>query len=119
MAKVKNLLDKAKEIIYPVTLASAVYMPNGVDTVERIINDMRGQGKKVEFASNGDITIAYASKNVETIQFKVGATSHLNYIIDRVKNENGVQIAYQRTKFNADGSIETTIEESEESEDLV
>ena len=38
-AKVRQIKDKDGTKIYPVTKAGACFMPNGKDTVERILND--------------------------------------------------------------------------------
>ena len=107
MAKVRTLTDKNKEYIYPVTKASAVYMPNGVDTVDRVINSLRDHGSTVTFDEDGDITKTYESGEVEKIKF-VG-----DYITKKVM-KGDVVISSVRIEFKKDGSIETTIEKESE-----
>lgn len=42
-AIVRQLKDDEGNILYPISKANHVYMSNGVDTIERILNDQMDQ----------------------------------------------------------------------------
>lgn len=106
----RELQDNSGNKVYPVTKASAVYMPNGVDTVARILGDQIDQNTTIEF-SNDTITMTLASGSTIVVVFGE------NKITETTTDENGVQVQVKVTTFNEDGSITITINGEEEEEE--
>ena len=107
-ACVKQLTDDESTKVYPITKASAVYMHNGVDTVERILDDINDQDTEIEFTST-DITKTLASGSKVVTQFMDDGS-----IKETTTDENDVVLQVKTTTFNADGSISIVVEDSEE-----
>lgn len=104
-AIIKELKDKLGNIIYPITKASAVYMRNGVDSVQRILEDRIDQNTSVAFGT-GSITTTLASGSVIITEFLADGS-----IRETTTNSDGVVVEIKTTTFNADGSISITIRE--------
>lgn len=111
-AKVKQLRDKDGTKVYPVTKAGSVYMKNGKDTVERILNDEIDQDTDITFPSSTEIVTELASGSRVTTEFLDNGN-----IKETTTDENGVILQVKTTAFNADGSISITIEDEEEEDD--
>lgn len=108
-AKVKQLHDKDNAKIYPVTKAAAVYMSNGKDTVERILYDEIDQDTEIEFKTNGNIEKTLASGSKIVTEFGADGT-----ITETTTNADGVVVQIKTYTFNADGSIDISVEYDEE-----
>ena len=111
-AKVRQIKDKDGTKIYPVTKAGACFMPNGKDTVERILND--------EIDQDTDITFPDATKIVKTLAS--GSTVITEFLDDgsikeTTKDEHDVVLQIKVTKFNEDGSISIDIDPEDEDEE--
>lgn len=102
-AIVRTLADKEKNPVYPVTKAEYCYLGNGVDTVERVLDDLKDQKTEISFGE-GSIskTLASGSK-VETV-FLDGS------IKETTTDKNGIVVQTKRTTFNDDGSISIEVE---------
>ena len=101
-AVVKQLRDDEGTLVYPVTKASAVYMPNGVDTVVRELTDMGDYNTRIEFSGKG-INKTLASGCTSFTEFNDGSIKEV------VKDADGAIIKIKTTKFNDDGSIEIEV----------
>lgn len=109
-AEIVELKNADGTIQYPVTRASAVYMANGVDTVERILADQIDQGTTITFG-NGTITKVLASGST------VVSTISSNQIVEVTTNSDGVVVQTKTITFNSDGSITITVDTDEEEEE--
>lgn len=101
-ALVKQLRDKDDNIVYPISKASAVYMPNGIDTVERVLTDSGDYSSEITFKGS-TITKTLASGGKSVTEFGI------NKIVETVSNENNAVIKTKTTTFNADGSIKIEV----------
>lgn len=108
-AKIIELKDKVGDVIYPVTRASASYLANGVDTVERVLNDMQDQNTQISFPQN-QVVKQMASGNTVTTQFLE------NQIIETTVNSDSIVLKVKTTTFNADGTITISVDGDEEGE---
>lgn len=102
-AIVRELKNAKGDIVYPVTKADACFLRNGVDSVERVLNDMEDQNTSITFG-DGKITKVLASKDVVTTEFLDGRIKTVT------TDENGKVLQTKTTTFNDDGSINITIE---------
>ena len=107
-AYTRELKDNAGNTIYPPTKASAVYMRNGKDTVGRILEDQIDQDTTIVFATN-KITETLASGSVIVTDFLSDGS-----IKETTTNADGVVVQIKLITFNADGSINITINGEEE-----
>lgn len=96
---IKELKDKDGNPVYPVVKADACYLRGGVDTVERVLNDMEDQDTTIKF-SEGSITTEFASGSVVDTVFNDDGT-----IKEITKDKNGTLLQTKITTFNEDGSI--------------
>lgn len=108
-AIIKELIDKLGNKIYPITKASAVFMRNGVDSVQRILEDQIDQDTQIVFATDS-ITTTLASGSVILTEFLSDGS-----IRETTTNSDNVVVEVKTTTFNNDGSISITIREEEES----
>ena len=97
-AFIKQLRDDEGNVVYPVTRAKAVYMPNGIDTVERVLTDMDDYDTTIRF-SGQTIEQTLASGGSSTTEFQN------QKIVETTRDDNGTIIKTKTTTFNADGSI--------------
>jgi hypothetical protein len=108
-AYVRELKDNNGDTVYPPSLADAIYMKNGVDTVGRILEDQIDQNTNIVFGT-GTITETLASGSVVLTEFMQDGS-----IRETTTNKDGVVVQIKTTTFNDDGSISITIKEEEES----
>lgn len=101
-ALVKQMRDGDSNTVYPITKASAVYMPNGIDTVERVLIDSRDYSSVITF-SGDQIKKTLASGGESLTEFRS------NSIVETVKNAEGTIIETKTTTFNEDGSIKIEV----------
>lgn len=97
-AYIKQLRDSDENVIYPVTKAKAVYMPNGTDTVERLLADMEDYDTTITF-SGQKIEQSLASGTQITTEFLNGQ------IKETTRDGEGAIVKVKTTTFNRDGSI--------------
>jgi len=100
-AYVRQLLDDDDNNVYPVTKASAVYLSNGIETVQQVLDDINTVNQKIEFPSANQIKKTLDSGNVITTVFNNDGT-----ITETTTTEAGVVISKLKTTFNLDESIE-------------
>ena len=105
-AYVRQLIDGEDNNVYPVTKASAVYLDNGLETVQQALDDISSKNQKIEFPSGNQIKKTLDSGNIITTVFNNDGT-----ITETTTTEAGVVISKLKTTFNLDGSI--VIEEVE------
>lgn len=101
-AIVRQLKDDEGNILYPISKANHVYMSNGVDTIERILNDQMDQDTKVEFLT-GKIVKTLASGTVVTTEFMDNGS-----IVETTKKDS-VLLEKKTITFNEDGTINIKI----------
>lgn len=102
-AYIKQLRDDEGNTIYPVSKAEAVYIHNGIDTVERAIADLMDSNATIKM--DGDkITKTLDVGGGTVIEF--GGTS----IKETTKNTDGSIIRQKTTTFNVDGSIRIEVQ---------
>lgn len=106
-ALIKELVNNEGTKIYPVTSAEAVYMPNGKDTVQRVLGDMKDQNTEITFPQN-QVIKELASGNTVVTQFNNDGT-----IVETTTNSDDVVLQVKTTTFNSDGSITITIDGEE------
>ena len=111
-AKVRTLTDNEGTNIYPTTKAGTVYMPNGKDTVERILNDQIDQNTDITFPSATEIKTELASGSTVLTEFLESGA-----IRETTTDENGVVLQVKTTSFNSDGSISIVIDEEDEDDE--
>lgn len=97
-AFIKQLRDDKENVIYPITKANAVYMPNGVDTVERILRDTYDSNKVIKFSPTS-IEQTFETGSSSLVEFKNKA------IVETTRDDAGVVVKVKTTTFNDDGSI--------------
>lgn len=100
-AKIIELKDKDKQIIYPVTVADAVYMPNGEDTVGRFIRDFDDENTHIEFNSRSIVKTLASGTKVETV--------FSNNVITEKTIVEGKTVSTKTTRFNSDGSVDIEV----------
>lgn len=107
MGIIKQLTDRLKNNVYPVTKAKAVYMSDGIDTVERVLKDMQDQDATIKF-NNETVTKEMASGRKVVTSFKSdGSIEEVTY------SDDGKVIQTVVTTFNEDGSISIDVPEGE------
>lgn len=107
MGIIQQLTNRAKENIFPVTKAKAVYMGDGIDTVERVLKDMQDQDATIRF-DNEKVTKEMASgRKIVTSFEQDGSIKEVTY------SEDGKVLQEVVTTFNEDGSISIDIPEGE------
>ena len=107
MGIIQQLTNRAKENIFPVTKAKAVYMGDGIDTVERVLKDMQDQDATIKF-NNETVTKEMASGRKVVTNFKSdGSIEEVTY------SDTGEVIQKKVTTFNEDGSIDINVPEGE------
>ena len=102
-AKIRELKDKDGTKIYPVTSADGVYLPNGTDTVGRVLGDMRDQNTEITFGLN-TVEKDLASGNRVVTTFNDDQT-----IVEITYDPDDKVISTKTTTINADGSISIEI----------
>lgn len=102
-ANVRELKDKDGTKVYPVTTAGAVYLPNGTDTVGRVLGDMRDQNTEISFGLNS-VEKDLASGNKVVTVFNDDQT-----IVEKTYDSEDNLLSTKTTTFNADGSISIEI----------
>lgn len=95
---IKQLRDDEENAIYPISQASAIYMPNGIDTVERYLADSDDFNSTIKF-SGQTIEKTLASGGVTITEFLD------NTIREVTRNDSGVIVKTKTTTFNDDGTI--------------
>lgn len=102
-AEIREIRDNDGNIIYPVSVAQAIYMPNGIDTVGRVLNDMKDQNSTITFPIN-KVEKELASGNKVVTVFNDNGT-----IVETTYNSDDEAIEVKTTTFNADGSISIVV----------
>lgn len=103
----RELNDKDGTKVYPVTKADLVFMDNGIDTVGRVLNDMKDQNTEIKFGQN-NIEKTLASGSIVTTDFRNDGS-----IVETTKDAKGKIVCVKTTKFASDGSISIKIEGEE------
>lgn len=104
-ALIKELENKEGKIVYPVSVAQAIFMPGTRNTVLDEIKDLRGVDKNTTFNADGTISEVFSSGKTITTTFKADGS-----IEERCTfTEDGALYYTKTTIFNADGSITETI----------
>lgn len=93
-----------KQIVYPVTLAKAVYMDNREQTVQEALDDLEDGNSKITFPARNKVVRTLSSGNVTTITFNAGS------IDETTVTAEGKEVRKRTTTFNKDGSIDIKIE---------
>lgn len=101
-AYIKQLRDAEGNSVYPISKASAIYMPNGIDTVERYLADSDDFNSTIKF-SGQTIEKSLASGGTTVTEF-IGQT-----IKETTRNDNGVIVKTKTTTFNEDGTIKIEV----------
>lgn len=107
MGIIQQLRTRKKEALFPITKAKAVYMGDGIDTVQRVLDDMRDQDASITFNSN-QVTKVMASGRKVVTDFKSDGS-----ILETTYSEEGQVLQTKVTTFSEDG---ITIEVPEEGE---
>lgn len=101
---IRELQDKEGNKVYPVSKAECIYMPNGVDTVGRVLGDMQDQDTEITFPSNR-VEKKLDSGNTVVTEFKSDGS-----IVETTTSDKGILLKKKITTFNEDGSISIKVE---------
>ena len=107
-AKIVELKNIEEELIYPVTAAKAVWMPDGQTTLYDEFSDYRDDTAHIVFNSDGTIEKTLGSGKKVVTSFETDGS-----IKDTCTYEDGGVYYVKTTKFNEDGSIDVSIEYTE------
>lgn len=108
-AKIKQMKDKSGTKVYPITRSNAVYMSNGITTIDAALDDMREGNTTIVFNNNGTISTTLASGNVVTTSFLQNGN-----IQEKCVDSDNNEIYTKTTTFNVDGSISTEFDWGDE-----
>ncbi len=100
---IRELKDKDENPVYPVTKAEACYLRGGVDTVERVLNDMEDQDTTIKFNTDSISKTLASGSTVDTVFADDGS------IKETTKDKNGTVLQTKGITFNDDGSISIKI----------
>lgn len=100
---IKELKDKNNNPVYPVTKAEACYLRGGVDTVERVLNDMEDQDTTIQFGTDSISKTLASGSTVDTVFTDDGS------IRETTKDKNGTVLQTKVITFQEDGSISIKI----------
>lgn len=104
-AIVRQLTDDEDKKVYPVTRSKAVYMADGVTTIDDALMDMMDGDTDIEFNADGTITtrLLATGHNITTTFLDDGN------IQEKCVNDDGKELYTKTTTFNEDGSISVRI----------
>lgn len=103
MAFIRELKDKLGKKIYPVTTTEAVYLPNGVRTLDNALGDVMDQTAQIKFDGSGNITKTLANGNKVVTRFLLDGS-----IEETITNADGKVIQTKAIAFS-DGQIDITV----------
>lgn len=95
---VRQLIDKAKNKIYPVGIASAVYMRGENMSVQDVLDDMLDKSSETKFKDDGSMVKTLASGRTITTVPNVDGT-----ITETTKDAEGRVLKTKQVTFSLDG----------------
>lgn len=104
MAKIRELKNNANEIIYPVSTTEAVYMPNGIQSLDNALSGVMDQTATITFDGSGNIVKDLANGNKVTTKFMLDGS-----IEEETVNKDGTKLTKKRVEFS-ENQIKITVE---------